>query len=374
MAVLQTKYGLKGTNLPSTRTSMFRNIALLTHFLRQRFLIYILRLQSCCSITDELETMCGLLSPPRSPCMLSPPRRCESGPAAHTSLPRQRTRHASEMSNSEMAAFLEKETLRDAEENDYQLMQDLIQHRIHRDVSNDAAKFDNNAFFMTVSEDESRQLVSALRVRKTVDFHHWRPSRGHFGWFCRLSCSWFVLCYSAGSTSSKQRHWWWPSCGCCRCPEWQRKPPSGVYGDRDISDGDDHDSGSCRRSPRDIHRTPKTISPRRDRTVRRQRLDERRDHLLIESPLPHIPPPSPSPLPFISEFFYAYCFVDDYDSVRVDRGEFLKIFIYYFYSPFVYFEKNSFFPSLYSYRHFFTYPGRPIFFFFFKFEFYIFVS
>ncbi len=30
---------MKGTNLPSTLTSMFRNIALLTHFLRQRFLI-----------------------------------------------------------------------------------------------------------------------------------------------------------------------------------------------------------------------------------------------------------------------------------------------------------------------------------------------
>ncbi len=28
---------MKGTNLPSTLTSMFRNIALLTHFLRQRF-------------------------------------------------------------------------------------------------------------------------------------------------------------------------------------------------------------------------------------------------------------------------------------------------------------------------------------------------
>ncbi len=32
---------MKGTNLPSTLTSMFRNIALLTHFLRQRFLVYL---------------------------------------------------------------------------------------------------------------------------------------------------------------------------------------------------------------------------------------------------------------------------------------------------------------------------------------------
>ncbi len=37
MAVLQTKYGLKGSNLSSTLTSTVRNIALLTHFLRQRF-------------------------------------------------------------------------------------------------------------------------------------------------------------------------------------------------------------------------------------------------------------------------------------------------------------------------------------------------
>lgn len=86
--------------------------------------------------------MCGLLSPPRSPCLLSPPRRTEVKPTTHPPVPRQRTRHASEMSNSEMAAFLEKETLRDAEENDYLLMQDLIQHRIHRDAPV------NNVYFL----------------------------------------------------------------------------------------------------------------------------------------------------------------------------------------------------------------------------------
>lgn len=70
---------------------------------------------SCRSITDELETVCGLLSPSRT---------------EHLSLSdAQRVRHASEMSNPEMAMFLEKETLRDAEESDYQLMSDLIQHR-----------------------------------------------------------------------------------------------------------------------------------------------------------------------------------------------------------------------------------------------------
>ncbi len=40
MAVLQTKYGLKGTNLPSTLTSTVRNIVLPMHFLRQRFFIF----------------------------------------------------------------------------------------------------------------------------------------------------------------------------------------------------------------------------------------------------------------------------------------------------------------------------------------------
>lgn len=74
------------------------------------------------------------------------------------------------MSNSEMAAFLEKETLRDAEESDYQLMQDLIQHRIHRDVSNDAAKFDNNAFFTTISEDEARQTVRENVIRSATRY------------------------------------------------------------------------------------------------------------------------------------------------------------------------------------------------------------
>ncbi len=43
MAVLQTKLGLKRTtNLHSTLTSTFQNIALLTHFLRQRFFSFLL--------------------------------------------------------------------------------------------------------------------------------------------------------------------------------------------------------------------------------------------------------------------------------------------------------------------------------------------
>lgn len=114
--------------------------------------------------------MCGLLSPPRSPCLLSPPRRCESGAPTHQSIPRPRTRHASEMSNSEMAAFLEKETLRDAEENDYQLMQDLIQQRIRKNSCSDVVRFDNNAFFMTVSDEEARLQVGTKVVMKVEYF------------------------------------------------------------------------------------------------------------------------------------------------------------------------------------------------------------
>ncbi|XP_045461699.1 transient receptor potential cation channel trpm isoform X12 [Harmonia axyridis] len=74
------------------------------------------------SITDELETVCGLLSPPRSPGLLSPPRPEQSPPS-------QRRRNHSEMSNPEIAINLEKEHLRCAEESDYMVMENLIQRR-----------------------------------------------------------------------------------------------------------------------------------------------------------------------------------------------------------------------------------------------------
>lgn len=74
------------------------------------------------SITDELETVCGLLSPPRSPGLLSPPRPEQSPPS-------QRKRNTSEMSNPEIAINLEKEHLRCAEESDYMVMENLIQRR-----------------------------------------------------------------------------------------------------------------------------------------------------------------------------------------------------------------------------------------------------
>lgn len=65
------------------------------------------------SITDELETVCGLLSPPRSPRLLSPPVPGEMPPPSSlsggaTARSFRRCRHASEMSNPEMAVYLEK--------------------------------------------------------------------------------------------------------------------------------------------------------------------------------------------------------------------------------------------------------------------------
>lgn len=62
--------------------------------------------------------VCSLLSP-----------HCDHSPnRGNTPVPR--TRHASEMSNPEIARYLEKEHLRDAEENDYHLMEGLIkQHK-----------------------------------------------------------------------------------------------------------------------------------------------------------------------------------------------------------------------------------------------------
>ncbi|XP_056632797.1 transient receptor potential cation channel trpm isoform X6 [Diorhabda sublineata] len=74
------------------------------------------------SITDELESVCGLFSPPKSPGLLSPPRPEQSPPST-------RKRNPSEMSNPEIALNLEKEHLRSAEESDYMVMENLIQRR-----------------------------------------------------------------------------------------------------------------------------------------------------------------------------------------------------------------------------------------------------
>ncbi|XP_046433242.1 transient receptor potential cation channel trpm isoform X2 [Neodiprion fabricii] len=104
------------------------------------------------SITDELESYCGLLSPPRTPPVSPPPRR---------------GRYASEMSNPEMALHIEKEHLRDAEECDYQLMEGLIHRRYMHDtdIAEDAESDDNedSAFFLTV-HNERRQLRRASAI------------------------------------------------------------------------------------------------------------------------------------------------------------------------------------------------------------------
>ncbi|CAG5035991.1 unnamed protein product [Parnassius apollo] len=79
------------------------------------------------SITDELETVYGLFSPPHTPRTPITSRLLSPARAASPSV---RRRHASEMSNPEFALFMEKEHLRGAEEDDYIMMENLIQRRI----------------------------------------------------------------------------------------------------------------------------------------------------------------------------------------------------------------------------------------------------
>ncbi|BES91248.1 Transient receptor potential cation channel [Nesidiocoris tenuis] len=120
------------------------------------------------SITDELENVCGLLSPPKSPSLLTPLRHNEGPPVGS-----RRSRHHSEMSNPEMARFLEKEHLRDAEESDYLLMEGLIQRRLK---ASDDDKFQNNAFFLaTTPEMERFQVignpVNSYLIEMPIMFH-----------------------------------------------------------------------------------------------------------------------------------------------------------------------------------------------------------
>ncbi|XP_060805622.1 transient receptor potential cation channel trpm isoform X10 [Amyelois transitella] len=79
------------------------------------------------SITDELETVYGLFSPPHTPRTPITSRLLSPARAASPSV---RRRHASEMSNPEFALFMEKEHLRGAEEDDYIMMENLIQRRL----------------------------------------------------------------------------------------------------------------------------------------------------------------------------------------------------------------------------------------------------
>ncbi|XP_011055821.1 PREDICTED: transient receptor potential cation channel trpm [Acromyrmex echinatior] len=109
------------------------------------------------SITDELESYCGLLSPPRTPPVSPPPSRM---------------RNISDMLNPEMAWQIENEHLRDAEECDYQQMEDLIHRRYHGDNNNDneppnmhADNTSDITYFFNVSN-EHRQLRRASAIEE----------------------------------------------------------------------------------------------------------------------------------------------------------------------------------------------------------------
>ncbi|XP_020300486.1 transient receptor potential cation channel trpm isoform X4 [Pseudomyrmex gracilis] len=103
------------------------------------------------SITDELESYCGLLSPPRTPPISPPPR-------------------ARNMSDPEMAWQIENEHLRDAEECDYQQMEDLIQRRYHDDGDDDdrpssgthADEAGGVACFFSMTEHRQLRRASAI--------------------------------------------------------------------------------------------------------------------------------------------------------------------------------------------------------------------
>ncbi|RVE51394.1 hypothetical protein evm_003949 [Chilo suppressalis] len=92
------------------------------------------------SITDELETVYGLFSPPHTPRTPITSRLLSPARAAS---PTARRRHASEMSNPEFALFMEKEHLRGAEEDDYIIMQNLIQRRI--DMASVVGRYEEGA-------------------------------------------------------------------------------------------------------------------------------------------------------------------------------------------------------------------------------------
>ncbi|KAL1512762.1 hypothetical protein ABEB36_002294 [Hypothenemus hampei] len=117
------------------------------------------------SITDELETVCGLLSPPKSPGLLSPPRPEQSPPHS-------RKRHLSEMSNPEMAINLEKEHLRSAEECDYMVMENLIQRRYDQEIEDESSGIGGSGSGGDLGEGVSNVRGPALLsvVAETRDF------------------------------------------------------------------------------------------------------------------------------------------------------------------------------------------------------------
>ncbi|XP_063918520.1 transient receptor potential cation channel trpm isoform X4 [Zophobas morio] len=112
------------------------------------------------SITDELESVCGLLSPPRSPGLLSPPRPEQSPPS-------QRRRHPSEMSNPEIAINFEKEHLRSAEECDYMVMENLIQRR-YEEEDEDGEHTPVNSDLLSVVAETREFRISTIGSRPLV--------------------------------------------------------------------------------------------------------------------------------------------------------------------------------------------------------------
>ncbi|XP_065168332.1 transient receptor potential cation channel trpm isoform X4 [Atheta coriaria] len=119
------------------------------------------------SITDELESVCGLLSPPRTPRLLSPPRPGQSAPPPIHNPHRRRC--ASEMSNPEFAVFMEKQHLRNAEENDYKLMEDLIQRKYdeEEEQSQSNSSVSHNPALLHVVQ-ESREFRNNRLLRRAT--------------------------------------------------------------------------------------------------------------------------------------------------------------------------------------------------------------
>lgn len=126
------------------------------------------------SITDELESYCGLLSPPRTPPISPPPSR---------------VRNLSALSNAEMAWQIENEHLRDAEECDYQQMEDLIQRRYIGDEDEPLQGSDEasaGAFFVSnehrhqlrrcsAIDEESRRPPPTISVTREIEQTLSRP-------------------------------------------------------------------------------------------------------------------------------------------------------------------------------------------------------
>ncbi|XP_018398032.1 PREDICTED: transient receptor potential cation channel trpm [Cyphomyrmex costatus] len=134
--------------IPSSVTSNTGNM--------QRSILLAMRAEYT-SITDELESYCGLLSPPRTPPISPPPSRM---------------RNISDMLNPEMAWQIENEHLRDAEECDYQQMEDLIHRRYHGDDDNGNEPSNMHAdeagditYFFNMSN-EHRQLRRASAIEE----------------------------------------------------------------------------------------------------------------------------------------------------------------------------------------------------------------